>query len=182
MGARAVFALLLAGSTVLAVGCSNTTEEEETEASQDEIRKPSVEITEAGDGNTFPFTAGQEIKLSLPSNPTTGLTWQVTVSGLGYPTPKNGRYEADPGGRGGGKQRFVWKPASRVFLTPDRSYLVKLELRRSFEDLEAPPADTFEFTVIEIGGGAPTTRQPGTPKEPPRRPSQDGWGLGREAG
>jgi len=148
-------ALFVMGTSALAAGCAGATEDD-TEASQDEVRR--AEITESGKGKTFTFEKGQDIKLALASNPTTGFKWQVTSvsKGLGYPTPKEGSYESDSGGRigGGGKQRFVWKTASNVFLTPGSSHLVKLELRRSFEDRSAPAADTFTFTV-KIKGAAP---------------------------
>jgi predicted secreted protein len=99
------------------------------------------------DGGTFEVGEGGNVVLTLPSNATTGYSWQVTETDrtFGYPDEDQASgSESGPVG-GGGTTTFTW--ATLGALSQVGEHHVTLEYRRSWEDASTPPADTYEFTV-----------------------------------
>jgi inhibitor of cysteine peptidase len=133
---------------------------------QDELRTSgAVNVGDDDDGKTITVEKGKDLKLSLSSNATTGYKWSVksTDRSFGYPSPQEGTYErgSDDGRIGsGGKQIFVWKTGSPFIEAGGAAHKVRLEYRRSFEDMDMPAAKTFSFSVKVKAPGAADDDQP----------------------
>lgn len=86
--------------------------------------------------------AGAVVTISLPSNPTTGFSWQVEFTDPAL-TYRELPYRARGGGLGaGGTQRFEVTPAR------PGNFVMRLELRRPW-DREAKEVRTYH---IDAGG------------------------------
>jgi len=105
---------------------------------------PPITLIGQDAGKTFEVAVGQQVRVQLPSNPTTGYQWSV----LGDPAPLKfvkSDYAADPQAAGrmgaGGTQtlRFTAKASGKVEL--------KLGYARSWEK-DVPPAKTFSVTIV----------------------------------
>jgi inhibitor of cysteine peptidase len=103
-----------------------------------------VELDENDDGETIRVQEGDDIVLSLPSNPSTGYSWVVasTDRSFGYPEEA---FTADSSATGsGGTTTFTWKSEGPFTLIGPHS--VTLEYKRPW-DTTTPPEKTFTFTV-----------------------------------
>ncbi len=120
--------------------------------SEGELRRRAsgaLELKEADDGKAFTVKKGKDVRLTLPANPSTGYSWQITSTNrtFGYPSPQEGTFEGQSDGPvgSGGKQVFVWKTNSPHLQVSDNVHTVKMAYKRSFDDM---PADkTFSFSV-----------------------------------
>ncbi len=127
----AALALVLAATVV---GCAPGT--------SDTQPPPAAEISEGDRGVTQQIEIGQEIRLSLDANPTTGYSWSLDgplpaqLKQVGEPTFTA---QSDALGAGGVQ---VWTFAGAASGTGE----LKMKYWRSFEP-SAPPADTFRITV-----------------------------------
>lgn len=101
-----------------------------------------VLVTEEDAGGTVSARVGQDIRLELPANPTTGYRWKVTSTNrsFGYPFREDFAPSSDAVGAGG-TQIFVWRTSGPLPLAG--SHRVTLGYQRGDE----APTRTFEFTV-----------------------------------
>ena len=107
-----------------------------------------LEVSEQDDGSSHTLPIGEEVRVRLPENPTTGYRWQFSHSGAGLlelredPFGRHPDEQAGAPGAGGMRTvRFVGKTKGRV--------RVEARLGRSWE-----PATTASKTIvysIEIG-------------------------------
>lgn len=100
-------------------------------------------LTAADAGKTIQLRSGEEFRVVLDGNPTTGYTWQPAADSTA-PAALVGEigFKPDSNAIGsGGKQTLTFKAGS-----PGEGTL-KLEYRQPWE-LDAPPADTFEVQVV----------------------------------
>lgn len=124
---------LIALSIVLAAsGCSVT-------------NQALVKITEKDKGSTITVNKNQALRLSLPSNPTTGYSWEIVS--LGGPTLKQqapSKFQQQGNGIGaGGVEIFTFKP------TRAGKARITMIYHRKFEP-KVPPTQTFEIQVKVI--------------------------------
>lgn len=140
------FHLAFAASLSLAaVACGGADAADDPSAEGDEqdvTGAKSVKLTEADDGKTVTVKTGQQVVLTLPSNPTTGYSWKVTATDrtFGYPKEKFIGPASSAIGAGG-SQRFTWKTSGP--LPMQGAHTVTLSYARG----DGPPAKTFTFTV-----------------------------------
>jgi inhibitor of cysteine peptidase len=130
---RALRLLVLMSVAVVAVGLSPGC----TGGSSDVI-----ELTQADDGSTLDARVGQQIRITLEANPTTGYLWAVDgeVPGqLRQVAEADYTSESDAIGAGGSE---VWIFEAVSAGEGD----LRLKYWRSFEP-EAEPEDAFEITV-----------------------------------
>lgn len=105
--------------------------------------EPLVKLSRQDHSRTVPVVAGQQVVLTLPSNPTTGHDWLVaeTPAPLGPPESRFVPPTTDAFGAGGHRV-FTWT-------IPDDAtgeHQVELVYRRP-QDKVAPPAETFTVTL-----------------------------------
>ena len=103
-------------------------------------------LTEADDGVRIELSPGQTLTITLPSNPTTGYSWQVAqidtslLEQQGQPD-----YQQSPGSKdlvgAGGAETFRFKALDTGETT------LQLAYQRPWEN-SVPPIQTFSVTVI----------------------------------
>ena len=100
-----------------------------------------IAVGEAQNGSSLTMTVGDELKLELPENPTTGFRWQPAGSDDSILQLRTDDFV--PGGGaaigGGGRRLFLWATL-RAGITE-----VRLELKRPWE--AAAPRSTFGIQV-----------------------------------
>ena len=102
----------------------------------------SVHLTEADNGRSIELNVGDQLKITLPANPTTGFQWEVSgvdsaiLQSIGEPS-----FEPSSNAVGSGGQVTFRLEAVAVGRT-----VLKLIHHRPFEE-NVPPAQTFEVTV-----------------------------------
>ncbi len=101
-----------------------------------------LELTQKDNGSRQSLSIGQELRISLAANPTTGYMWELDgetpeqLEQVGEPA-----YSAESSAIGaGGTEVWTFRAQS------SGEGMLKLKYFRSFE-ATAPPADTFEVTV-----------------------------------
>lgn len=101
------------------------------------------EITEADNGKTVEVAKGNDLKVVLESNPTTGYSWQVKeVNASILKQVGDPEFKPDSSAIGaGGKETLTFNAASAGQTT------LKLEYRRPWET-EEPAVNTFTLTVV----------------------------------
>ena len=127
---RTFFCLVVLGVLVLASGCGPT----------------EIEVGRTESGGTLSMAPGDILVVSLPSNPTTGYSWQViavdatTLVQQGEPV-----YVQSPGAGGsvgaGGTEVFRFEAARAGTVTLTLGYL------RPWEE-GIPPVETFTIAVV----------------------------------
>lgn len=146
-----LFGLLVVGP---GAGCTDMAEEPESET-QDALR--ALVIGELDDGKTFTVEKGQSFKVSLSANSTV-YKWRVvsTTRGLGYPAPRDGRFQE---AAGGGAQVFTWKTDPPMLEPSSTAHPVTLEYRRPSDSDDDPPARRFRFKIkVKVGAAIPAPR------------------------
>ena len=100
-----------------------------------------IAVGEAQNGSSLTMTVGDELKLELPENPTTGFRWQPGGIDDSILQPRTDDFVPAVGAAigGGGRRLFRWA-ALRPGITD-----VRLELKRPWE--AAAPRSTFGIQV-----------------------------------
>jgi predicted secreted protein len=98
------------------------------------------------DGKTVPLKKGQDLILSLTSNPSTGLDWVLkSDGGLGPPKSEFVPANDDPDTVGGrGRRTFTWAATAPTDARSPR--VIELEYKRA-GDATTPPVKTFKATI-----------------------------------
>ena len=105
----------------------------------------SVTITEDDKNKVITVRSGQDVKLRLPANATTGYRWQITRTDRTFGYGNEHYVPSAPGSMGGsGTTVFTWKTKSS-FLHLEGKHQVQLEYRRSWET--GAPAKKFSVTI-----------------------------------
>lgn len=151
------FAFAALGFALSPLGCSSVEDEGEAEAAPETsvAELNGIAITEADNGRTVTVTEGRDVIVRLPSNPTTGYTWQVvsTDPTFGYPSKTFIPGSAATGS--GGIEQFTWKTKS--FRPMVGAHTVAMEYRRPWENR---PLKTFRFTVKIVPNQCPPAPPP----------------------
>jgi len=104
-----------------------------------------VQATEADDGRPVAVTAGNDVTLSLASNPTTGYKWRVTSTDRTFGYPQEEFIGSGTGAVGaGGTQKLTWKTSGPFPMTG--THRVQLAYARGET---GTPAKTFTL-IVEI--------------------------------
>jgi predicted secreted protein len=151
--AVALFSTFALGFGVTVSGCASSNEEEAVDAedsSEDQDLRALV-IGESDKGKTFTVVAGQNVRVRLPSNPTTGYKWTVTQTDRTFGYPSSDTYKANsangPVGSGG-NQTLTWKTTTAISM--EGKHTVELSYKRS----TGAAAKKFTFTVDIVRPGA----------------------------
>ncbi len=126
---RWVLSVVLAGAIAGVAGC--------------ERRTQTIRVDQAARGQTLGLTAGAKLTLTLPSNITTGYSWEVVEIDRSVLEQTAHAYVPPEGDRVGAGGVETWEFAARKAGTTP----LRLEYRRSWEARSVEPADRFQITV-----------------------------------
>jgi inhibitor of cysteine peptidase len=99
-------------------------------------------VTEKDSGSQVELIVGQDMRVSLEGNPTTGYTWEVGEAGTGVLTQVGEmEYQSDSSAVGAGGVMIF-----RFHAVETGETKLKLVYHRSFEK-DTPPLKTFEVTI-----------------------------------
>lgn len=117
-----------------------------------------LSVTEADNGKTVTVTEGQDLLVKLPSNPSTGYSWNVVATDRSFGYPSETKFFPDGAGVGsGGVERLTWKTKTPLPLVGEHT--VKMEYKRAWET-SVPAAKTFSFTVRIVAAECPQLSPP----------------------
>jgi len=138
---------------VLAVaptGCSAASDfEEESAADQGEDALRALVIDADDNGKTFVVSQGQNVRVELPANRTTGYKWIVASTDRTFGYPASDKYSSTSSTvGGGGTQKLTWRTDGPIPMVG--THTVVLEYRRPWDE-NVKPAKTFSFRVTITG-------------------------------
>lgn len=105
-----------------------------------------VAIHDIDNGRTVTVKKGEDLVVSLASNPSTGYSWKVTQTSRSFGYPAKTEYLDGQTARAigsGGTEQFTWKTAG-IFPPAGATYPVTMEYKRGDN---GAPAKTFQFNV-----------------------------------
>jgi inhibitor of cysteine peptidase len=106
------------------------------------------QFTETADGQTVVVRVGEEVELSLPENPTTGFSWELSPGADAPYRLRREWFDATQGRVGAGGTRHWQFEATNV-----GQGTIALSYRRAWESATAPTR-TFALHVTVVPAGA----------------------------